>query len=158
MGNVLKIIITGLITTAVRIIGQLSIPAGEQTVLGPSVFAQNGTMPMVFCIYGVFAYSIIAYMFLLIRDTLSGNRLLQGLKYGAACTVVWTVYLWEPLPHVAPMDRITYPLADSLALLVMDCSWEHFSAMTDMVSRSGKKGCLTSFLLSRSLRASYRAV
>ena len=60
MGNVLKIIITGLITTAVRIIGQLSIPAGEQTVLGPSVFAQNGTMPMVFCIYGVFAYSIIA--------------------------------------------------------------------------------------------------
>lgn len=119
MGNVLKIIITGLITTAVRIIGQLSIPAGEQTVLGPSVFAQNGTMPMVFCIYGVFAYSIIASMFLLIRDTLSGNRLLQGLKYGAACTVVWTVYLWEPLPHVAPMDRITYPLADSLALLVM---------------------------------------
>ena len=76
-------------------------------------------MPMVFCIYGVFAYSIIASMFLLIRDTLSGNRLLQGLKYGAACTVVWTVYLWEPLPHVAPMDRITYPLADSLALLVM---------------------------------------
>ena len=62
---------------------------------------------------------LIASMFMLIRDTLSGNRLLQGLKYGAACTVVWTVYLWEPLPHVAPMDRITYPLADSLALLVM---------------------------------------
>ena len=119
MGNVLKIIITGLITTAVRIIGQLSIPAGEQTAW-PSVFAQNGTMPMVFCIYGVFAYSIIASMFLLIRDTLSGNRLLQGLKYGAACTVVWKLSIYGSLCLMWPLsDRITYPLADSLALLVM---------------------------------------
>lgn len=146
MGNVLKIIITGLITTAVRIIGQLSIPAGEQTVLGPSVFAQNGTMPMVFCIYGVFAYSIIASMFLLIRDTLSGNRLLRVLNmvlhaplsgpsiYGSLC-LMWP--LW--IAHL-PSLRTASPSWS------WDCSWEHFSAMTDMVSRSGKKGCLTSFL------------
>lgn len=126
MGNVLKIIITGLITTAVRIIGQLSIPAGEQTVLGPSVFAQNGTMPMVFCIYGVFAYSIIASMFMLIRDTLSGNRLLQGLKYGAACTVVWTVYygslcLMWPLWTASPTLLRTASPSWS-----WDCSWELF--------------------------------
>ncbi len=41
--NILKILLIGLATTLVRIIGQLSIPAGEQTVLAPSVFAQNGT-------------------------------------------------------------------------------------------------------------------
>ncbi len=46
--NILKILLIGLATTIVRIIGQLSIPAGEQTVLAPSVFAQNGTMPLVF--------------------------------------------------------------------------------------------------------------
>lgn len=117
--NILKIFLVGLATTVVRIIGQLSIPAGEQTVLAPSIFAQNGTMPLVFTVYGVFAYSLIAALFLLIRTRIGGNRILQGLKYGLSCCVVWIVYLLEPLPHVAPLDRITYPIADSLALIVM---------------------------------------
>lgn len=117
--NILKIVLIGFVTTMVRIIGQLSIPAGEQTVLAPSVFAQNGTMPLAFTVYGIFAYSLIALLFLLIRNQLGGNRILQGLKYGLACCVVWIVYLLEPLPHVAAIDRITYPAADSAALLVM---------------------------------------
>ena len=116
---ILKILLTGLATTIVRIIGQLSIPAGEQTVLEPSIFAQNGTMPLAFTVYGVFAYSLIASLFLIIRNRLSGNRVLQGLKYGFSCCIVWIVYLLEPLPHVAGIDRITYPVADSLALIVM---------------------------------------
>ena len=117
--NILKIFLVGLATTIVRIIGQLSIPAGEQTVLAPSVFAQNGTMPLAFTVYGIFAYSLIASLFLIIRNRLSGNRVLQGLKYGLSCCIVWIVYLLEPLPHVAGIDRITYPVADSLALIVM---------------------------------------
>ena len=117
--NILKILLVGLVTTVVRIIGQLSIPAGKQTVLAPSVFAQNGTMPLAFTIYGICAYALIASLFLLIRGQLGGNRILQGLKYGLSCCVVWIVYLLEPLPHVAPLDRITYPVADSLALVVM---------------------------------------
>lgn len=117
--NILKILLIGLATTFVRIIGQLSIPAGEQTVLAPSVFAQNGTMPLAFTIYGIFAYSLIAALFLLVRKQMGGNRVWQGLQYGFACCVVWIVYLLEPLPHVAPLDRIAYPIADSLALIVM---------------------------------------
>ena len=117
--NVLKLLFIGLVTTIVRIIGQLSIPAGEQTVLAPSVFAQNGTMPLAFTVYGTFAYTLIASLFLLIRTRMGGNRVLQGLQYGLSCCVVWIVYLLEPLPHVAPLDRITYPIADSLALVVM---------------------------------------
>ena len=116
--NILKIFLVGLATTIVRIIGQLSIPAGEQTVLAPSVFAQNGTMPLAFTVYGIFAYSLIASLFLIIRNRLSGNRVLQGLKYGLSCCIVWIVYLLEPLPHVAGIDRITYPVADSLAMIV----------------------------------------
>ncbi len=50
MKNILKIFLVGLATTIVRIIGQLSIPAGEQTVLSPSIFAQNGTMPLSFTV------------------------------------------------------------------------------------------------------------
>lgn len=117
--NTLKLLFIGLVTTIVRIIGQLSIPAGEQMVLAPSVFAQNGTMPMAFTVYGIFAYSLIAALFLLVRKQMVGNRVWQGLQYGLACCVVWIVYLLEPLPHVASLDRITYPIADSLALIVM---------------------------------------
>ena len=50
--TILKLLLTGLVTTMVRIAGQLSIPAGEQTVLPPSLFAQNGTMPLAFTVYG----------------------------------------------------------------------------------------------------------
>lgn len=46
MKNILKILLISLVTTIVRIIGQLSIPAGEQAVLAPSVFTRNGTMPL----------------------------------------------------------------------------------------------------------------
>ena len=117
--NILRLIFIGTATTIVRIIGQLAIPTGEQTVLSPSIFAQNGTMPVAFTIYGIFAYSLIAALFLLIRKRTGGNRIWQGLRYGFACCAVWIVYLWEPLPHVAPLDRITYPVADGLALIVM---------------------------------------
>ena len=76
--NILKIFAVGLAATVVRIIGQLSIPSREQTVLPPSVFAKNGTMPLAFTVYGVFAYSLIASLFLLIRGRMSGSRILQG--------------------------------------------------------------------------------
>ena len=117
--NILRLIFIGTATTIVRIIGQLAIPTSEQTVLSPSIFAQNGTMPVAFTTYGIFAYSLIAALFLLIRKRTGGNRIWQGLRYGFACCAVWIVYLWEPLPHVAPLDRITYPVADGLALIVM---------------------------------------
>ena len=68
-----KILLIGLLTTIVRIIGQLLIPAGTQDVLKPSVFVNNGTMPMVFTIYGILVYAIISFMFLLVKDKISGN-------------------------------------------------------------------------------------
>ena len=116
IGNILLI---GLATTAVRLLGQLCLPAGEQSVLSPSVFARNGTMPLAFTLYGILAYSLIAALFLLIQPRMPGRGLTRGLSYGLCCCAIWTVYLWEPLPHVAPLDRVTYPLVDGLALLLM---------------------------------------
>lgn len=117
--NWLKIILIGFLTTVVRIIGQMFIPAGSQDVLLPSVFVENGTLPIVFLVYGIFAYSVIAAMFLLIRHRVPGHRITQGLKYGISCCIVWVVYLLEPLAHAAPIDRITYPLVDGIALLIL---------------------------------------
>ena len=100
-----KLLLIGVLTTIVRIIGQLLIPAGTQDVLKPSVFVNNGTMPIAFTIYGILAYTIIAFMFLLVKDKISGNRAIRGLKYSISCCLVWVVYLLEPLPHVAFMDK-----------------------------------------------------
>ncbi len=117
--KILKIIFIGLITTMTRILVQWLIPAGSQNILLPSKFALNNTLPVVFSIYGLFAYSLIASMFLLVCGKMSGRKIIQGLKYGLSCSVIWVVYLLEPLPHVAMLDCITYPLADSLVLIVM---------------------------------------
>lgn len=119
MNTFLKILLIGFIATVCRIICQLFIPPGTQNVLAPSIFIENGTMPIAFSIYGLVAYSIISSMFLLIRNNMSGKKVIQGLKYGIACCFVWVIYLLEPLPHVAFCDKFTYPLADSTALLVM---------------------------------------
>lgn len=78
--NILKFFQLGVPQPLSGIIVRLSIQAGEQTILSPGVFAQNGTMPLPFTVYGIFAYFLIASLFLLIRNRLSGNRVLQGLK------------------------------------------------------------------------------
>jgi hypothetical protein len=114
-----KILLIGLISTICRIFGQLLIPEGTQNILDPSIYVKNGTLPIAFSIYGLLVYSIISAMFLLLRNNMSGNKVIQGLKYGSSCCLIWVIYLLEPLPHVVPLDKITYPLADSIALLVM---------------------------------------
>ena len=119
MKMIINIIVIGIVSTVIRIIGQMIIPEGTQTILEPSIFSKNGTMPLAFTIYGVLAYSVLASLFLLIKDEVSGNKVMQGLKWGVSCSVVWIIYLLEPLPHVAMLDKITYPIADSIVLLVM---------------------------------------
>lgn len=119
MKVVLKIVIIGILTTVYRIIAQLFIPNSAQTILQPSIFVLNGTMSIVFAIYGIFAYSIIASLYIFVEKTLSGNKIIKGLKYSITCVSVWIVYLLEPLPHANPMDKITYPIADCTALLFM---------------------------------------
>lgn len=111
----------GILSTFARMIVQLCIPSGNQVVLPPSVFVTNGTMPIAFLIYGSLAYSLIAAMFLIVSKKMTGNRISQGLKFGFANILIWTVYLLEPLPHGSPIDRITYPLADGFAFLIMGC-------------------------------------
>ncbi|MHC1723924.1 MAG: hypothetical protein AB9836_12060 [Aminipila sp.] len=117
--KILKILAIGVCTTVIRIICQLLIPVGEQNVLAPSSFVTNNTMQLAFTIYGIFAYSIIAMLFLIIGNKMPGKKIVQGLKYGFSCCAIWIIYLLEPLPHVALIDKFTYPIADSIALIMM---------------------------------------
>lgn len=114
-----KLIFIGFCSTIARVVAQMFIPESTQTVLLPSVFVQSNTLPIVFTIYGFFSYTIIAALFLFIQKQLNGNKIFQGVKYGFFCAIIWIAYLFEPLPHVQPLDRISYPLADGIALLVM---------------------------------------
>jgi len=122
MKKCLKIILVGTITTVFRIVGQLLIPESKvvQTVLAPSVFVNSGTVPIAITIYGIFAYSMIAALYLLIEKNICGKKIVKGLKYGIACCLIWSIYLLEPLPHAVGMiDKIAYPIVDSITLLVM---------------------------------------
>lgn len=145
MKNIIKIIVVGFCTTVCRIIAQLLIPAGEQTVLMPSIFVTSGTMPLVFTVYGIFCYSIIAILFLIIRNYLSGNKIIQGLKYGAVLSAIWTIYLLEPLPHVASLDKFAYPLADSFALIVMGILVGNFFGQSKKLEH--KKLCFQEYIV-----------
>lgn len=116
--KVIKLVLIGFIITLLRAMLQTLMPAGQQTVLAPSMFIINGSMPIVFMLYGTFAYTIIAATFLIVQKNLSSNRIIKGLKFGILCSLLWCIYLLEPLPHAATID-FAYPIADSAVLLVM---------------------------------------
>ncbi len=111
--TIIKVLFIGLLTTMSRIIAQLLIPATSTSILPPSVFVLNKTMELAFSMYGIVAYSLIASVYVLIK------QYVKPMHYAVSCCVLWTIYLMEPLPHVALIDVIVYPLADSFALLVM---------------------------------------
>ena len=116
--KMVKLVLIGFIITLLRAMIQTVMPAGQQTVLPPSMFISNGSMPIVFILYGTFAYTMIAAIYLLIHKNLGGNRIIKGLKFGISCSLVWIMYLMEPLPH-APTIDIAYLIADSAVLVAM---------------------------------------
>lgn len=117
----LKIMAIGIIATIFRIIIQLFIPDTGQTILPQSKFVLDGTLPIVFTIYGVMVYSLLATLFVLIQSKIAGGRIIRGLRFGLALSWIWIVYLLEPLPHAKSfiIDNLAYIIADSASLLIM---------------------------------------
>ncbi len=113
------IVLISFIAILIRSVLQLLIPSSNQTVLQQSVFVKNGTLPIAFMIYGTVAFIAITLIFLLIHKGMGGSRLSKGLKTGLIYSVVWTIFLVEPLPHGSAIDLITYPLADSIVLVIL---------------------------------------
>lgn len=114
-----KIVLISFIVIIIRSMLQLIIPSTNQSVLKQSVFAQNGTLPIAFMIYGTIAFTAIAIIFILIHREMGGGRISKGLKTGLIYSIVWTIFLVEPLPHGSAIDLISYPLVDSAVLLVL---------------------------------------
>jgi hypothetical protein len=114
-----KIVGISFVAILIRSMLQLIIPSTNQTVLQQSVFVKNGTLPIVFMIYGTAAFTAIAIIFILIHKGMGGGRVSKGFKTGLIYSIVWTVFLVEPLPHGSAIDLFTYPLADSCVLLFL---------------------------------------
>jgi len=114
-----KIVGISFFVILIRSMLQLLIPSTNQTVLQQSVFSMNGTLPMVFMIYGTVAFTAISIIFMVIHRGMGGGRISKGFKTGLIYTIVWTVLLVEPLPHGSTIDLFSYPLADGFVLLVL---------------------------------------
>jgi hypothetical protein len=117
--KLLKIVGISFIVIILRSMLQLIIPSSNQTVLQQSVFALNGTLPLVFMIYGTVAYTAITIIFILISRGMGGGRISKGFKTGLLYAIIWTVFLVEPLPHGSAIDLFSYPVADGFVLLVL---------------------------------------
>jgi len=114
-----KILVISFMLIIIRSMLQLIIPSTNQTVLQPSVFVKNGTLPMVFMIYGTVAFAAITIIFILIHRGMGGGKVLKGIRTGLIYSIVWTIFLVEPLPHGSTIDLFSYPIADSFVLLLL---------------------------------------
>ena len=128
--KILKLVMIGFIATLLRAMLQMVMPVGQQTVLDPSMFINNGSMPIVFMVYGTFAYTMTAALFLILHKNLSGNRIIKGLKFSILFSLLWSIYLMEPLAHGAPIDKLIYPIADSAVLIIMGLLLGRFMAIS----------------------------
>lgn len=115
----LTVIGISLLTIILRSLLQLLIPAGSQTILEQSEFVKNGTLPLVFMLYGLLAFIALTLMFIEIQKGMGGMKQLKGLKIGLLYTLIWTAFLVEPLPHGSFIDLFSYPLADGIVLIFL---------------------------------------
>jgi hypothetical protein len=119
VNKLFKIVGISFIAIIIRSMLQLIIPSTNQTVLQQSVFVKNGTLPLAFMIYGTIAFTAITILFMMIHKGMGGGRISKGFKTGLIFSIVWTVFLVEPLPHGSTIDLFSYPIADSVALLIL---------------------------------------
>lgn len=113
------ILIAVVIATFIRIMLQPLIPEGE-SVMEPSVIAEAGLLIPAFIVYALITYTFIAYSFTMFEAGLPWSRLGKGLAFGSLFALIWTVYLYEPVPlgeGVPFIDSIGYPLADGLSMV-----------------------------------------
>jgi len=117
--KMMKIIGISLITIILRSLLQLAIPEGNQTILEQSEFVKNGTLPVVFMLYGMIAFIALTLIFIEIQKGMGGKKHLKGLKIGLLYSLIWTAFLLEPLPHGSFIDLLSYPLADGIVLIFL---------------------------------------
>lgn len=133
MKTIFKILAIGCMTTGCRIFFQLLMPERAQSVLQPSFFVKQGLLPLAFTLIAILAYSLFAGFFLLVKNNIPGRIRQQGLTYAFVLSLLWSVYLFEPLPHATSLflDSLAYVVADSLSFIIMGLLLGYFFKSTE---------------------------
>lgn len=120
--KLLTLFLIALSTTIFRVILQPFMPSGNDNLFPPSVFVQAGLLPLAFTIFGLVTYGLLAVVFVLIQDGLTGSRMKKGLTFGLSFGMMWVVYLLEPLPHGSStplIELLAYPFVDGITIVLM---------------------------------------
>ncbi len=120
--QVVNLFVITLIAVIFRLVLQAFIPSGEVSALPPSIFVKAGLLPLVFTLFGMITYGALAVVFFLIQDHLPGARIQKGLAFGIAFSLLWFVFLFEPVPYVfdqSLMEFLSYPFVDGAVLLML---------------------------------------
>lgn len=115
-----KIIIVSLFISFLNALIHGMLPSNDSGLLGPSIIAQMGLLPLAYILYGTIWFSLLASIFVLIEDQLSGNKIIKGLKYGLFFALLTVIVYFEPLPHASSSGiEIIWMLADCLPFIIL---------------------------------------
>ncbi len=132
------IFLASALATFFRIMLQGLIPPGGESGVGESAVVKAGLLIPAFTIYALLTFVAVACVFVLIQGSLPGSKMRRGLLFGAAMALLWTVYLFEPVPLGANTpfpDSLAYPLADGGSMLLFGALLGRFVATDEKVDR-----------------------
>jgi hypothetical protein len=96
------------------------LPTSGTSVLPSSFFVQQGLLPIVFILYGVLWFSLLAVVFVLIEGGLPGRREMKGMGFGLFFFSLVVVSYLEPLPHSGDIgNELSWMMADGLPLILL---------------------------------------
>ncbi len=115
-----KIIFVSLVISFLNALAHGMLPSNDSGMLGPSIIAQMGLLPLAYILYGTIWFSLLGSIFVLIQDQLSGNKIIKGLKYGLFFALLTVIVYFEPLPHSSSSSIETvWMLADCLPFILL---------------------------------------
>lgn len=115
-----KVLVVALITSILSAMIHALLPTGSSS-LPPSIFVENGLLPIVFIIYGFIYYALLGYIFVIIQNRLIGTKLIKGLKYGIFFCIITFIIYFEPLPttNTLSLTNMTWMVVDGIPYLIL---------------------------------------
>ncbi|MCP4540702.1 MAG: hypothetical protein GY832_26485 [Chloroflexi bacterium] len=126
-----KIILIVLVSLIIDVLLHMTImPVTQPTDVAPSIFVEQGIVPIVAGISLIVTFGAFGVVFALIQGNLPGKRISKGWWYGIAFAVFWLVGFIEVsvLFDTTLLDEINNWLADGIVLLFMSLLMGRFVA------------------------------
>ncbi|ADQ08091.1 hypothetical protein Calhy_2392 [Caldicellulosiruptor hydrothermalis 108] len=120
--NLLTLFLVSLSATVFRIVLQAFIPPTAEISLPRSMIVEAGVLIPSFIAYALIVYFFLSIGFAIVQEGLQGNKIKKGLTFGFLFSVMWGIYLLEPLPTLFTnklTEMLAYPIVDGLSLMFL---------------------------------------